>query len=151
MWRVPWLHDILSATSSGTAGRIQVQTWFGPIPLMKLTPYNWHRHTGNLISSFCCLRAFGQSKPIVCFMQIAPPIVGVREQHAEQKKNPEFPGSQYVWSWAPEPNPGIFTMKCHDWRNHTNHSDNHPCRNMTSLSCMYCVFLSSLTHVHSHF
>lgn len=80
LWKC-FARPLCCASGSGAAGRIQVQIWFGPIPLMKLTPCNWHRHTGNLISSSCCLRAFDHSNLVVCFMYIAPPIGEVREQH----------------------------------------------------------------------
>lgn len=49
-----------SSPGPGATGnsRQMGQIRFAPIPLMKLTHCNWHRHTGNLISSCCYSRAF---------------------------------------------------------------------------------------------
>lgn len=49
-----------SSPGPGATGnsRQMGQIRFAPIPLMKLTHCNWHRHTGNLISSCCFSRAF---------------------------------------------------------------------------------------------
>lgn len=85
--RLLWPLCIYSASGSGTTQRIQVLIWFGLIPIMKLTSCNWHRHTGNLISSSCCLRAFDHGNFIICFMYLAPPIGEQGKYNSRRKIN----------------------------------------------------------------